>query len=136
MRKCNVRFLACVAIMTTTEPTPITLFNSDTSAVGVSNESTIHSQLFTYYQLEYYLIVCQLIIGLAVNIAILCSILLNIRQHNLISSHHINHHAGGYKCTTMPVVDIIIAILCCIATLRIISRCALQLVCYYGKDAF
>lgn len=83
-----------------------------------------------HYQAEYYLILCQLVVGLTVNVIMLCSMAVVIRQknHSTIKVNYVHQ-----KCSTMPVIDIIVGIICWVATLRILLRCAIQFACYYGK---
>lgn len=104
----------------------------------------------------FYGLVCQLVLALALNSVILCSILKHrifLRTSPLRAfRHHRSHHrksnngecggGGEYSPSSnserqrqrkMPVIDIIVTILSGISLLRALVRSALQVACFYGK---
>lgn len=101
-----------------------------------NNPANLLSMLFVPYHLEFYLLLVQLAVGLALNMIILCSlVLVHHRNKRKCAANSCGRQQflGGKGRQCMPVVDIILATITITILLGLLTKTLPQIMCIQGK---
>ena len=127
----NVSKITIILNNFTTNEVATTTAQNDLTEVTLENFSDLPGR--GHYRLtDFYAIVAQLLLGLALNIVMLCSVLVSMRQVRMGNSS-IVHRVNSANYRHVPVVDLVLAVASSIAILRLVARSALQIACFYGR---